>query len=602
MFGKHKDEANPARTRRYLRRHPLRYVLAALLLLGVLAYHTVPLAISPQNLSRKLADETSVWLGAPATIGGGTEISFWPRPKLTATGFSVSRPGGSGPLVYGHAAELSANIGLFGAVFGKPSFSNFRLKNAVIIFEMTGNDAGLPGGALARTINALRSQDKDALDGRGPDTLTLFDSTLGFSRDGETTVVKQVNGTLEWPDLDGQARFSGTALVNDRMTRVSLRADQAAALLAGHSSTINLDISNDASHLGYNGTTAGSTPYLLNGSLSVSTTRLKEMMQWAGVDSQLLKNVETASLEGQVTQSGRSLRFSPATVTIAKAKGSGVLDVLPPSPAEPVGIAATMAFGDITLFNAKSSLPAWIDAVAADTRNQAAGATPLPNLDLRVSAKSVQLSDMTLRDVAASIIRSKLQTSFDIADARLDNGTLFARVGVDHGGTASVEINADGVRSGPLFRQLGFDVPLETDHLDFEMNAEALLPLSAISQNDVSGTIRLSATNGKLSWLAFGALIDKARTQDAFAFSPVENNARDFERLSGQARLSGSTLELQSLTIESGNDIIDVEGTVDTLTGQIAATIKFAAKDGDGAPLKLAVSGNAIAAFARRVE
>ncbi|AJY44451.1 AsmA family protein [Martelella endophytica] len=602
MFGRSKEAGNPQRTRRFFRRRPLRYVLVAVILLGVIAYHAVPTIISPRGLSGTLADDASAWLGAPASISGDTRISFWPRPEITATGFAVARPGGSGPLVYGNAGELSAHIGWFSALIGSPTFSDFTLKDAVVIFEVPEGDEGLPGGALARTVAAMQSADEEATENPGPDTLTLINSTLGFSREGETTIVKAVNGTLEWPQLAGSARFNGTALLDDHATRISFRASKAAALLAGQPSDVSIDISNDVTHLAYSGAASGRQPYLLNGNLSLSTTRLKELMQWVGVDSQLLSNVETASIDGKVTQSGQSLRFSPANVTIAKAKGNGVLDVLPPGEPGPVGIAATMAFGDITLFNAKSSLPAWIDAVAQDAQEQSTGAEPLPKLDLRVSAKSVQLSDLTLRNVASSIIRSSRQASFDIVDSQLDDGTLFAHVGVEQGGTANVEINAEGVHAGPLFRQLGFDVPLETDHLNFEMAAEALLPLSAISQNDVTGTIRFSASNGSLSWLAFGSLIDKARALDSFAFSPMENSPRAFEQLKGEARLAGSTLELQSVTMQSGNDTITLDGTLDTMTGAIKADVTIANRANEANPINLEITGNALAAFARRLD
>ena len=95
------------------------------------------------------------------------------------------------------------------------------------------------------------------------------------------------------------------------------------------------------------------------------------------------------------------------------AKGSGILDIELQTPEEPARISATMAFTDIALFDAQSSLPSWIDTMAEGS-NDGTG-EPLSDLDLRVSAGTVRLADITLSDVAASIIRTSEQTSSAIS-------------------------------------------------------------------------------------------------------------------------------------------------------------------------------------------
>nr|WP_272212785.1 AsmA-like C-terminal region-containing protein [Marinicella sp. W31]MDC2878703.1 AsmA-like C-terminal region-containing protein [Marinicella sp. W31] len=419
----------------------------------------------------------------------------------------------------------------------------------------------------------------------GLDSLELTNSTLGFTLDGQTSIVNDVNATLEWPVLTGTARFSGSAVIADRPTRVTLTAQNAAAMIAGRASAINLTIANDTANIRFDGMASSNRPYLLDGTFSLSTTQLQQLMTGLGVESTLLKNVETASLKGKVSQSAGSLRFSPVDITIDTARGNGVLDMTPPSADGPAEVSATMAFKEVSLFDAQSSLPAWINAFAPAAANGSENELPLARLDLRVSAGSVRLSDVTLRDVAASIIRSREQTSFDIADSRLDQGSLYAHVAVRDNGTASVRMNAENVRSDPLFKQLGFSVPLESDQFDLEMSYEAPSPLSDRRQEKLTGQFRFAGREGSLSWLDLGGILQSARSSDNFAFSPLRREPFKFVSVAGRGSLSGTTVHLESMEMETAQGKVRLAGDVDIDTGQIDALLTTWGEDADALPI-----------------
>jgi AsmA protein len=368
-------------------------------------------------------------------------------------------------------------------------------------------------------------------------------------------------------------------------------------LLAGGPSTVDLSLANASGSVSYQGTASGRSPYFLNGSFALSTADLQKLMTTLGVKTQLLSTVGEASLRGQVARSGASLRFSPVELTIGDARGSGVLDIELQQPDTPARVSATMAFTEIALFDAQSSLPSWIDTMA-DGASEEAG-EQLSDLDLRVSSGTVRLADITLSDVAASIIRTSEQTSFDIADSRLDNGSLFAHVAVRNDGAAKVRLNAENVRSGPLFRQLGFTVPLDSNALDLELAYQSTLPLEQNAREGLSGSFRFSAGEGQLTWLDLNAILETAENSNAFAFSPLKQAPYAFRSISGRGTLDGTLLTLEDVIIEAENRQVTIEGRVDTATGQIEATLTATPRSGDAPSLSLDISGNALAAFAR---
>lgn len=589
------------RPRRLVRRRWVRYGLAGGILLAVAAYHLVPTIVSPASMGDALEEELSDWLGARATVAGTPEISYWPRPRITAYGAAIPRPSGGGLLVYGNAAELTADFGIFGALSGKPALSDLTFDKAVIVLEDGGDPGALPANRLAMAVAAIQDGES-RIDGKGPGELRLIDSTIAIAGkgDGDPRIVKAVTGELDWEDLDGAARFTGSAEIGGEPTEISLRTAKPVTMFAGGSSTVDLTLSNALASVSYQGTASGRRPYFLNGSFSLSTADLQNLMTRLGVETQLLSTVGQASLKGQVARSGPSLRFSPVELTIGDSRASGALDIVMQTPDEPARISATMAFTDIALFDAQSSLPSWIDTMA-EGADDGTG-EPLSDLDLRVSAGTVRLSDITLSDVAASIIRTSEQTSFDIADSRLDNGSLFAHVAVQNAGTAKVRLNAEDVRSGPLFRQLGISVPLESDALTLELVYQANLPLERNAKDGLSGNFRFSAGPGQLTWLDLNAILATAVNSNAFAFSPLKQAPYAFQSIKGRGSLDGTILTLDGVTIEGENRQITIEGRVDTATGQLEAKLTATPKTGDTPGIALDISGNALAAFARVTE
>ncbi|MAU20274.1 MAG: hypothetical protein CMH13_07035 [Martelella sp.] len=592
------------RPRRLVRRRWVRYALAGGILLAVAAYHLVPTIVSPASMRDALEGELSGWLGARATVAGTPEISYWPRPKITAHGAAIARPSGGGLLVYGNAAELTADFGIFGALSGNPAFSDLTFDKAVIVLE----DAGVPGAApanrLAMAVAAIQDGEGDAIDGidgKGPGELRLIDSTIAIAGkgdgNGDPRIVKAVTGELDWEELDGAARFTGSAEIGGEPTEIALRTAKPVAMFAGGASTVDLTLANALASVSYQGTASGRRPYFLNGSFSLSTADLQNLMTRLGVETRLLSTVGKASLKGQVARSGSSLRFSPVELAIGESRASGALDIVMKTPDEPARISATMAFTDIALFDAQSSLPSWIDRMAEGS-NDGTG-EPLSDLDLRVSAGTVRLADITLSDVAASIIRTSEQTSFDIADSRLDNGSLFAHVAVQNAGTAKVRLNAENVRSGPLFRQLGISVPLESDALTLELVYQANLPLERDAKDGLSGNFRFEAGSGQLTWLDLNAILATAENSNAFAFSPLKQAPYAFQSIKGRGSLDGTILTLDGVTIEGENRQVTIEGQVDTATGQLEAKLTATPKSGNAPGIALDISGNALAAFAR---
>ena len=590
------------RLSRYRNRSPWRYVVAAVILLAVATYHLVPMIVSTERVTDQLKEDLTAVIGAPVTISGDTHISYWPRPEITISGVSAPQPPGRGPLVYGSIQTLTARFSLLKALTGETAFTDVTLESPTIILEETGESGGPAHSRLSKALTVSAAAGS-GFRMTGVSSLSILDGTLGLSRDDDTKVIKGVNGTFSWPQLGGPMTFNGTATLNEQISDISATIDKPLELNRETASPVKLSLKNSLAEMTYEGTATRSAPYLMDGSFSFSTANTHQLGDWIDVPVLVLEDVNRLAIKGTVTRSSGSLRFSPATLSLGGSEGKGVVDLAPASEKQPLKMIATLAFGDITLSNIRSSLPAWIDAVSATPDEFSDEDWKLPALDLRLSASTVKLSDVTLEDVAASVMRSKTQTSFDIADSRLGSGTLFAHIGVQKNMAAEVDISAEKVAAEPFFRQLGFNVPLTSDSLDFDMAVDAELPFSRIAAENTTGDVRFTARGGSLAWLDFATLIEKAGTDNTFLLTYPGDTAFSFTRLKGDATLSGTELDLNDLIIETETDMISLTGSLDTQSGQLDATATITSKvDENATPASVSIIGNPLASLVRRID
>jgi AsmA protein len=77
------------------------------------------------------------WTGHNVTMSGAPEIAFWPKPRVTLNGVTISKPGADGPKVLGRIEKLSATSGLYSAIRGRPQFDTFHLLRPVSMSTAT---------------------------------------------------------------------------------------------------------------------------------------------------------------------------------------------------------------------------------------------------------------------------------------------------------------------------------------------------------------------------------------------------------------------------------------------------------------------------------
>ncbi|TPW30785.1 hypothetical protein FJU08_08900 [Martelella alba] len=577
------------------RRRGVKGILVVIVLAGVMIYHFAP-DFLPQDVMKKQVEATlSDWVGAKVVVGGDAEISFLPRPKVTVTSIAAARPDGAGPLMYGNAKSMTAHFGIFSALRGKAVLSDLTVDGGVLVIEDTSGSTGAPQGMLARMV--AKPSGSGITKALG--SVKFIETKLALDHQGKTQIINGINGELKWDRVSGPVSATGSALIDGTATHFEIKADTPFALLRGDQSSISLKVFDDQITTSFNGHATRAKPYFLDGTVSVETRDVKRLEDLLQIPMPMLDNVVSMSVSGTLGRSDSSLRFSPATVVIDGTSGNGILDIARDEASGTLRGMATLAFGDVKLPNIRTTLPGWIDDVTAFAGRGGRNAPALPALDLRLSAPSVALGDITLKDVAASIFRSTTQTSFDIADSQLGEGTLSAHVGITAGKQGAIQFTADNVDSSTFLRQLGVSLPITSPHLSIDAALQAPVPFSDLDRKKISGTVKFSATDGTISGLDLAQLFKRAETQRAFSLGFDSSVSLPFSKLTGTARIDGVIVTLAGLKLQSDIGIITLSGTLNTLNGAFDITLSHVTDENTGTePVVVKISGNAIAALA----
>ena len=136
-------------------RHLVRGILAVLVLFAAVRIG-FPFLIQTDTVGREIERTLEAWTGAEVDIGREPEFSFWPYPKVTLGNIRIVT---ADRTELARIEALSASFDLFGAVRGKPVFSDFDLVRPTI--HVGWNAAGVfnwrHSGWLMQAIDATKS-------------------------------------------------------------------------------------------------------------------------------------------------------------------------------------------------------------------------------------------------------------------------------------------------------------------------------------------------------------------------------------------------------------------------------------------------------------
>lgn len=559
--------------------------IAVLLVFQVVA----PFLISTALVRTSIEEAVEKWFGHDATIGDDPELHFWPHPHIILKDITIRETEAPSSRVIAHVDRLSASFKLYQAVLGTPVFEDFDVVRPKIfaIRHASGNIDWSMDGRLNDAVHAVRTsggdtgaiaENIDSVIGE----VTIEDGTIEITdeKNAGKTAITGLNGTMEWPRLSAALALRIGGTVKNETFALQLASAQPLVLLAGRDADAELGITSNLFSGQFNGTANLASYALLSGSLNIDIPRMPQALDWAGINVSGMDRLQQLSLNARLTTAGNALRLEQVSLQANEAKATGIMDLVGENGKRP-RLTGTLAFDRL-------NFSAILEALSPHPRQQAdEDVTPaallgdMLDLDLRLSASEAQLGPLPLQNAAVSVMNTLQLARIDLVDSSIDGGRLTGQISavdgkINDGGDLKLALRDVDLAS--VARRLGAQTLLPEANGSAELSLHLPRPLGIVSIQDVTGTLRMSARNGRISGLDLNALRQLSDRSSYLPLKDVADGSIAFDRMDITANIADGIAEVGEARLDGPDDLVTLSGLVPLETQGLALSANIYSK------------------------
>lgn len=535
------------------------------------------------------------WTGHDVTIQGGSNIIFWPQPRIEVERLTVSKAGPEGVRVLSRTQKLSAEFSLYHALSGAAVFEDFRLVNPEIFVVRDANgrlDWANDGQLSAATRNVAASRSQNALDPALDVTvgdIAIESGVIEISdvSSGDTWRVTDINGEIEWPRLSASASAEVTAQVQGQRVQIAASSPQPLLLLAGSTAAFDGSIASPLLTGRFAGFANLADYGFVSGKLELSAPDVPALAGWAGLQAAQMAPLEQLSLTAQLLTTEEAVRFDQMQLSVNGSVGSGLLEFSLPASGSP-RIGGTLAFDRLNLTDVTTAI------AAAQAEGEDDSLAAQLDLDIRVSGKQATAGALVLVDTAVSIMTRTDEARIDIVDGTAAGGRVTGQImgngrSLRSGGT--VRLSVRDADLPVLWQQLGLIGPLPIARGTIGLDLSFPGTVSWPSLASVDGLLRITSGPGLFPEMDPSVLLQRVGSHNYTTLRNPSGKGFEYQRLELVARLANGVAQVETAIVEGAGGATTLTGIVSYLDGGLALSADITASSGTAPPQRLFIGG-----------
>lgn len=589
--------AETAQRRLKTARRVVRLALVAvvsLLVVFVVSRAAAPYLISSGLVRSAMERAVAHWTGHKVTIAGTSEISFWPTPRVTLDGVTITKTVDGGAKALGRIERLSASFGLYSAIQGNPHFGEFHLLRPR--FHVDRDRAGkldwASEGLLSAAVREVTPLDggRQALP---PElnaqigSITIEDGSIELQDEasGHLIEVGAIFADVSWPRLSDELRAAVLLKLGGLDMKLDLASRQPLLLFGGKDASVRAAFGSTAFDGTFDGVASLVGGELKTGSLALSAKDIPALRDWSGIRLAGLDSLTAASLTAKIERVGPELRLEDLDFDINDTHGTGILSVLRRDGAKP-RVSGTVAFDRLNITRLLAAFSLDLPSTGEGEKDE----VRLPRLlqwldfDLTLSATRADLPPFELDEVAASILATENTAQFDIADAVFEGGDLTASFsgggsGFSKGGDLGLSIHDADFAA--VAEHLAIKGPVPQGKGSVELSLKTAKPVWATGLSDMSGTVAFTSKAGILTGVDPAAIRAHSANHAYFQLSATNADAGSmpYERLTYKARYSNGTAEIEEASLVGADETLTLAGVIPYASNGLALSAELSATD-----------------------
>lgn len=404
----------------------IKWLLAPAIVAALIAA-MAPWTVSSHALRRELAAQVKAATGLATRVGGHATFSLLPRPRIKLDDVTFKSPDASVSL---RARAIKGNLRILPLLTGRLELASLTLFSPHISVDL--DKSARIVGAIAKAAQRKRATTASGSARLGIISIVSGTAHLESAAGAHRTVLRNVDATLDWPNLAAPATLNGTARWRGAEADLALWINKPAALLNGNPSSIDLKLESALGALTMDGSFASRPELQYEGHIAAYAPLLRRAMRLFDLSVPLPGRLRDARLTAQSRIDEHSLALSKLHFELDGNAFEGSL-------AMDKAQGRTRWSGTLAtdLFALAPFLAGLRPAVTSDGQwNRdpiGAGRLDLADLDLRLSASRAHLGPLLLENAGVSILLTNGKLEITLADAKAYGGTVKVRANVSPG-------------------------------------------------------------------------------------------------------------------------------------------------------------------------
>lgn len=431
------------------------YVFGALIAILIVIIGVVPYLIPSSVYRAQIETQAEAALGRDVELSGDARLSIIPSISARVGGVTVANPQGFVAENMIEAGELHARVKLFPLLTGRVEIAEISLVDANVSLERLAN--GTANWVFSDDVaEPVPETGETSGINTGVDRARLVNSSLRFvdAVTGSDYALTELTARASMKALDKPLSFTGEGVLNGEMFDITLDLTSISALTAGKTATADLTLKTDLGEVSFDGSFVLADLPVLDGAFDVSSNRLTEVLDLAGIDAGIdLSSFGNVSAAGNVSGAIDALKIdfdrAAQKSDLMEATYSGSLDLSSQQPLDGKFTLETRNIAGVTSA-LNLDLPIALTPIGAlDMAGTIRGPFTSPSIKFERFAQSSDL--MTTDYTGAILIGDDIGIDGSLTSSIVDAGRLFTQMGLDGGPVSALEtVKFSGGLKGPL--------------------------------------------------------------------------------------------------------------------------------------------------------
>lgn len=564
----------------------LMMIIGVLVCLVAASVLSLPFILSSELVRGRILSHLNELTGSFVNFRGDPSVSLSPFLGIELADLTIRDPNSDeSQAVLLRVETVKAKLDVLPAILGDIQISEYQLVRPVLsLIQRPENTSSwnFNKGALHDALEAERAsiaeQNGEAEIHAKLGSFEILDGTVLYSNTSSQKEEKiaGISGAVYWVDTRSEMSIDTSAIWRNESIKADIRVANPLRIFSGGASTISAMFESAPLTFELNGQANMLSDLFVEGDIEAETPSINRLTEFLNTGIGKLPMIGAWRASGKLNATNETTLLSDATLQINEQVATGVVRIAQTETGSQK-LDGTLAFDQIQLTE-------YLKQGENDPGEFNTAAPANLDIDLRISANSMDTGRFVLGNVAATIKSSEKGWQFDIGNAEAFGGSLVAQIASEFSGEnpqLSLKFNTRSSDATELESLIGKQDWSIDGELNLKGDLRTQLNSASLADHRFNGELEASSQNGSINGINFGGVFDTIQQGKAGVISKeISGGNTDYETLDLKVYLSNSIASISQASLQIDETQVQFLGDADLSKGTLALRAQRIGSDG----------------------